>query len=80
MDRRDRFWQRLRNAIHVRVKSVGDQKQLEFTSGVVEVPVAAAEAALYSGMELLLRLDEYNRTLHLNPLQSSVSLVNEIRD
>ena len=33
------------NAIHVSVKEVGDQKQLEFTGGVDEAPVAEAEAA-----------------------------------
>jgi ATP-dependent Clp protease ATP-binding subunit ClpC len=32
------------NAIHVSVKEVGDQKQLEFNGGVDEVPVAEAEA------------------------------------
>jgi ATP-dependent Clp protease ATP-binding subunit ClpC len=33
------------NAIHVSVKEVGDQKQLEFIGGVDEAPVAEAEAA-----------------------------------
>jgi ATP-dependent Clp protease ATP-binding subunit ClpC len=33
------------NAIHVSVKEVGDQKQLEFNGGVDEAPVAEAEAA-----------------------------------
>ncbi|MCX7396453.1 MAG: ATP-dependent Clp protease ATP-binding subunit [Planctomycetales bacterium] len=32
------------NAIHVSVKEVGDQKQLEFNGGVDEAPVAEAEA------------------------------------
>jgi ATP-dependent Clp protease ATP-binding subunit ClpC len=32
------------NAIHVSIKEVGDQKQLEFNGGVDEAPVAEAEA------------------------------------